>query len=183
MKPKTALSKRKATKPEVSSRLVNVIIQRVANGESLRAICRDEGMPPRTSVRKRINQSSSLRAQFARACEERAELLCDDLLDISDSTQVGEVVTTGPKGVEVKQADMLGHRQLQVDTRKWLLSKLMPHRFGERVEHTGAGGGAIQVEHGMSAKMLESLTALRSRLPAVSVEGAPAPIDVTPSKG
>lgn len=74
--------------------------------------------------------------------------------------------------------------QLRIDTRKWLLQKLLPARFGDRVEHTGAGGGAIQHEHGMSAKMLESLSALRLRLPAMQHgEGAPAPIDVTPSKG
>ena len=37
--------------------------------------------------------------------------------------------------------------RLRVDTRKWLLSKLAPKKYGDKVlnEHTGAYGGAIQV--------------------------------------
>lgn len=110
------------------------------------------------------------------------DVIAEEILDITDNTELGEIVTDGPKGVETKRADMLGHRTLKVDARKWLLSKLMPHRFGERVEHTGAGGGPVQVEHSLSAKMLDNLAALRLRLPAAPVAVAHV-IDVTPSRG
>lgn len=37
--------------------------------------------------------------------------------------------------------------RLRVDARKWLLSKMAPKKYGDKVtqEHTGANGGAIQV--------------------------------------
>ena len=184
MRPKTTLSKRKTAKPEVSARLVNVIIARVAAGETLTAICRDEGMPTYSRVMGRINQSSSLRSAYAHAREVRNDRMADELLDIAEDGTNDYVEKQGRNGTFVAlNEEHVRRSQLRIDTRKWLLAKLLPARFGERVEHTGAGGGAIQVEHGMSAKMLESLTLLRSRLPAIQGEGAPAPIDVTPIKG
>lgn len=182
MKPKTTLSKRKGAKPEVSARLVNAIIARVSAGETLTAICRDAGMPSYARVIGRINQSSDCRAAYAHAREVRNERMADELLDIAEDGTNDYVEKQGRNGTVVAlNEEHVRRSQLRIDTRKWLLSKLLPARFGERVEHTGAGGGAIQVEHGMSAKMLESLSLLRARLPAMVV--APAPIDVTPSKG
>ena len=37
--------------------------------------------------------------------------------------------------------------RLRVDARKWLLSKLAPKKYGDKLtqEHTGANGGAIEV--------------------------------------
>lgn len=124
-------------------------------------------MPAFSTAWDRINQSSSLRGQYARACARRTELMVDELLDITDTTQEGSIVTVGPKGTEVKTADMIAHRTLQVDTRKWLLAKLLPARFGDKVEHSGPGGGPIPVEHTLSAKLLTSLAGLRARLPAM----------------
>lgn len=40
--------------------------------------------------------------------------------------------------------------RLRVDTRKWLLSKLKPERYGDRVEHSGPQGGPIQHQVGVS---------------------------------
>jgi hypothetical protein len=35
---------------------------------------------------------------------------------------------------EERRGDMLGHRRLQVDTRKWYLSKVLPKKFGDKSE-------------------------------------------------
>ena len=182
----SSVTKTKQARPEITARLVNIIIRRVAAGETLTAICREEGMPSYARVTGRINQSSSLVSAYARARELRHERMADELLDIAEDGTNDFVEKQGRNGAFVALAEEHVRRsQLRIDTRKWLLSKLLPARFGDRVEHTGAGGGAIQVEHGMSAKMLESLTALRARLPVapgVGLDAVPAPIDVTPSK-
>lgn len=185
MTKKTTLSKRKVDKTELSTRLVNTIIARVSAGETLTAICREQGMPTYGRVMGRINQSSSLVASYARAREVRNERMADELLDIAEDGVNDYVEKQGRNGTFVAlNEEHVRRSQLRIDTRKWLLAKLMPGRFGDKVEHTGAGGGAIQVEHGMSAKMLESLTLLRARLPAVRGDSVPAaPIDVTPNKG
>ena len=69
---------------------------------------------------------------------------------------------------------MIEHRRLQVDTRKWLLAKLMPHRFGDRVETqvTGSNGGPIQVELSAAlAKVYGEVIDVESTSPPPSPQG------------
>ena len=33
--------------------------------------------------------------------------------------------------------------RLRVDTRKWLLAKVLPKVYGDKLQHTGEGGGAV----------------------------------------
>jgi hypothetical protein len=42
-------------------------------------------------------------------------------------------------------SDVVAHKRLQVDTRKWLLSKVLPKIYGDKIvqEHIGANGGPI----------------------------------------
>ena len=52
-------------------------------------------------------------------------------------------------------------QRLQVDTRKWMLSKLAPKRYGDRVtnELANAVGEALKLEHrGASAEQMLELT-------------------------
>jgi hypothetical protein len=44
-------------------------------------------------------------------------------------------------------SDVIAHTRLQIDTRKWLLSKMLPKVYGDKVqqEHTGKDGGPIQM--------------------------------------
>jgi hypothetical protein len=71
----------------------------------------------------------------------RAVLLdfwAEDIIDISDTQVEGERVVSKATGEEVTTEDMLGHRKLQVDSRKWLLSKLAPKKYGDKLQHGGA---------------------------------------------
>lgn len=72
--------------------------------------------------------------------------MADELLAICDETQEGVIETdkltkSGVPYTEVQRRDMLGHRQMRIDTRKWYLSKLAPKRYGDKIEieHKGAG--------------------------------------------
>jgi hypothetical protein len=42
-------------------------------------------------------------------------------------------------------SDVIAHTRVQIDTRKWILSKMLPKIYGDKItqEHTGAGGGPI----------------------------------------
>jgi hypothetical protein len=61
--------------------------------------------------------------RYARACEMRAEVIASETIDISDSV----------KGTDVNRD------RLRVDTRKWLLAKLHPKKYGDKldIEHSG----------------------------------------------
>ena len=63
---------------------------------------------------------------YARAREERADLLAKEILEIADAP--------------CKDAVEVAHARNRLDTRKWLASKLAPRKYGDRVEHDHKGG-------------------------------------------
>lgn len=117
------------------------ICERLASGESLRAICRDERMPPHPTVLGWVlDDLQGFADQYARARAIGLDVVADDLLDIADTPVIGEETEDDGDKVKVKRGDMLGHRKLQVDTRKWYLSKLAPKKYGDKqaVELSGS---------------------------------------------
>jgi hypothetical protein len=121
------------------------ICEQLADGMSLRAVCRQDGMPSIWSFLREVEADPALAQQYVRAKESGIEAMAADTLHIANTPQLGVIKTIKPDGtVEEKHADMIEHRRLQVDTRKWLLSKLAPKKYGDKVQHTGEGGGPIQ---------------------------------------
>ena len=114
------------------------ICERLADGESLRSICTDEDMPNKATVFRWLAAHDSFRDQYARARETQADTLFDEILNIADTPVEGERVKIGEDGkTETTREDMLGHRRLQIDARKWMASKLQPKKYGEKLELAG----------------------------------------------
>jgi hypothetical protein len=114
------------------------ICARLADGESLRSICRDKGMPDEKTVRTwALDNTEGFYPQYARAREIGYERLAEEILMIADTPQVGQKSVSKATGMEITEADMIEHRRLQVDARKWMLSKMLPKRFGDKLELGG----------------------------------------------
>lgn len=88
----------------------DAICERLADGESLRKICRDPAMPSTSTVCKWLGKNADFAEQYARARELQADALFDEVLDIADK---------GPTALEDTN-----DRRLQVDARKWMAGKL-----------------------------------------------------------
>lgn len=69
--------------------------------------------------------------RYARAKQLQAEILAAEILSIADTTQEGVKVVEKPTGMETITGDMIDHRRLRVESRKWLLSKLLPKKYGD----------------------------------------------------
>ena len=109
-------AKVKTGRPTIFSAALSVVIcDRLSEGESLRAICRDKEMPCRASVLRWLEANEPFRGQYARARRMGYELMADELADISDG-----------------DGDAARDR-LRVDTRKWLLSKTLPKIYGDKL--------------------------------------------------
>ncbi len=137
------MGKRKTDQQYVvyTDELAQQILDRIANGETLTSICREEGMPSYAGVKK----WKTLRPDFAAAYKEAREIgfdvLAEDCLAIADTPEVGEIVTEKSDGtVERRTEDMLAHRKLRVWTRLQLLKSWDPKRYGDmiRQEHSGS---------------------------------------------
>jgi hypothetical protein len=124
------------------------ICRELAEGKSLRAVCREPGMPSEATVRAwALDDVEGFAAQYTRAREIGYDRLADELLEIADTPKTGVKTTEKATGTETTHGDMIEHRRLQVDARKWMLAKMLPKKYGDRLtqEHTGPNGGPVQV--------------------------------------
>lgn len=108
-------------------------------------ICADDGFPADRTVYRWLEAHEEFRQQYARAREVQADTLSDEILDISNTPVIGAKTKTGKDGVEVTEGDMIEHRRLQVDARKWLASKLAPKKYGDKTDHNVAVSGKLMV--------------------------------------
>ncbi len=130
--------------PELGERICVLI----AEGLSLRNIEAVEGMPTKTTILRWLIRADCAEFcdQYARAKELQAEGEADEMIDIADTPQLGVIETIKPDGsVEVRKEDMLGHRKLRLETRKWILARRLPKKYGDKLtqEITGKDGGPI----------------------------------------
>lgn len=115
-----------------SEEIADEIIERMIEGEALRQICRDAHMPTAGAVVHWTEHNSAFAQRYARAREALADRIADELLELADSV-------AGCADMGVVQA-----ARLQIDTRKWIASKLMPRRYGEKVTLEGNPDAPLQ---------------------------------------
>ncbi len=121
------------------------ICERLAAGESLRAICRDEGMPDATSVFRWLEEDAEFATKYARAREVQAELLADEMVEIADDSTNDFMERKRRKGDEevtetAFDAEHVQRSKLRIETRRWIAEKLLPKKYGakQQVEHSGS---------------------------------------------
>lgn len=120
------------TRVEYSPEIVERILDRIAEGESLRKICADKGYPDRRTVLRWFEANRELATRCARARELQADSIFDELREISENGN--------PEDVQ--------RAKLRVSTLQWMAAKLAPKRYGEKLlaEHSGPDGGSIPFE-------------------------------------
>lgn len=131
-----------------NTKVIGIICARLAKGESLRKICLDDDMPDLSSIFKWLAEHPEFSQQYARAREEQAETLADEIIDIADdgSNDWMEINDPDNPGYRVN-GEAINRSKLRVDARKWVASKLKPKRYGEKVsqEISGPDGGDIPI--------------------------------------
>ncbi|WBC28456.1 terminase small subunit [Rhodobacteraceae phage LS06-2018-MD05] len=119
--------------------MFNKVIEYISNGMSLRKALEQDDVFSQNIWDKLIKDEEK-NLQYARACLQRADIIFDEMLEIADTPIEGVVIETDDNGrTKEKKGDMLGHRRLQIDSRKWILSKMNPKKYGDKIqtEHSG----------------------------------------------
>jgi len=147
-----AVPKKRGRPSKYTPEIAAEICERLANGELLNAICAEESTPSLTAVMEWVRDDREGFAQmYARAREVQIERMSHEIITISDDGSGDYVTRTREDGSEYEAVDQehIQRSKLRVDARKWLLSKLKPEKYGDRVSQdvqlTGAGGGPVQV--------------------------------------
>ncbi|MDP3845942.1 MAG: hypothetical protein Q8R10_05895 [Pseudomonas sp.] len=149
----TALAVRKTGRPTTYTPAVaSAICEKLADGMSLRKLCAQPAMPSMTTVLRWLVDETKpeFRLHYAHAREAQADLLAGEILEIADDSS-GDTFTDKDGNTRLDR-EFVARARLRVDSRKWLASKLAPKKYGDRIEHAGTDGGAIQ--HAVSVRFV-----------------------------
>jgi len=123
------------------------ILLSIEEGDSLRKALKKvnvssrtfyEWIKPKEDDEKLEKELKELRQkQYASACEERAFQIFEEILDIADD-QEGDVYYD-KDGNEKTNHNKIARSRLRVDSRKWMLAKMMPRKYGEKLDLTSDG--------------------------------------------
>ena len=117
---------------------------------SLRSALSQSNMPSNETFYKWLDEDKDKTKQYARACNKRADLIFEDILDIADESHSDKKVLED--GREVIDNEVVQRSRLRIDARKWMLSKMNPKKYGDKIQQEHSGGIAIEQITGMKIK-------------------------------
>lgn len=100
---------------EYSEAIADLICESIADGKSLRSVCRAETMPSKSTVFRWLRENKEFRDHYAMSMEARADSHADDIVDIADDP------TLDPND-----------KRVRIDARKWTASKLKAKVYGDK---------------------------------------------------
>jgi hypothetical protein len=112
---------------EFSQEIADEICAHIASGKSLRSYCMQSGTVDAATVYRWLEKHESFRDMYARARVILYEHWADEIGDIADLENETDV----------------NRARLRVDARKWLLSKMLPRKYGERLQ--AEVGGTLSI--------------------------------------
>ena len=101
---------------ELTSEAVAEILTRIAQGESVNKITSDERLPSYRTFFRALLDDEDLRKRYTFVTEVREQRLFDQIIEIADSASTAEDAQIA---------------KVQIDARKWALSKMNPKKYAE----------------------------------------------------
>ena len=110
-----------------SQKIADQVCALLIDGVSLVKICEREGMPSRSTLHKWLEQRPAFQLAYQQARQIWADTMFSRIWEIADGGSA-----------EDTQRD-----RLRVDSLKWMLARINPRRYSERLELTGAEGSPL----------------------------------------
>ena len=95
----------------------------IALGRSLRKVCLEDWSPCMSTIFRWLLTNKEFKEQYAIASQQKADAHADEIQDLADDVELDQMAIAKAK--------------LQIDTRKWIASKLKPKKYGEKIEVGG----------------------------------------------
>lgn len=115
---------------DYSEEVAQEILHQIATTSfGLSRICELPGMPPKATVFSWLSLNPDFADRYARMKELQCQIYAEETIDISDFAT--------PEDFQVAR--------LRIDTRKWHLSKLLPKKYGDKIQNelTGKDGAPL----------------------------------------
>lgn len=108
------------------------VCQLLEDGKSLRAAATEAGTTHST-ILAWVKENTAFANQYTHAREVGYKLLADEIIDISDEKEV-QVRYDGEDTTLDLSPTAVARNRLRVDTRKWMLSKMLPKIYGDKLD-------------------------------------------------
>ncbi len=105
-------------------------------------------MPACSTVFLWLQKDPSFSEQYTRAREAQADALADELLEICDDGRNDWMQNADPDNPGWRfNGEHVQRSRLRMDARRWLAAKMLPKKYGDRVEqhHTGDAAHPVVV--------------------------------------
>lgn len=119
--------------------------RRLADGRTVRSICTDDDMPATQTIYNWLNTYPKFLEQYARSKEIHADAIADECFQIADTSDADTAFDE--YGNPKPNHEYIQRSKLRIDTRKWYLSKVLPKKYGDKVEQTIVGDPEKPVHH------------------------------------
>lgn len=135
--------------PTITKEISDFIFKHVGEGISVRKVCdmgikEIEGFPSSRSTifhwlilaeeKDAPQELIDFSDQYHKAQQAKAESLADDMTDISDDDSLD--LAFKEDGTSYIDREHIMRSKLRVDTRKWVAERLLPKKYGARVEQS-----------------------------------------------
>ncbi len=114
----------------------NSIIKFVSEGNSLKESC-DKARLDKSTFYRWIKDDKEKSDMYAHAREDRADLLFEEILEIADES--AKDIYEDKDGNKKVDHESIQRSRLRVEARKWVLSKMQPKKYGDKVDLTSDG--------------------------------------------
>jgi hypothetical protein len=94
-------------------------------------------MPARSTVYLWLATHNDFSDQYARAMEARTDAMAEEIIEIADDGR--NDTYADDDGHEMTNHDVIARSRLRVDAHKWLMPKMAPKKYGDRVTQVQAG--------------------------------------------
>jgi hypothetical protein len=101
------------------------ILREIEQGNSLISILRRKEFPSTATFYQWLEADEDKAKRYVRACEIRADVIFEDIIDIADHSDEDHTPFTG--------ANVVQRDRLKIDARKWIVAKLHPKKYSDRV--------------------------------------------------
>jgi transposase-like protein len=122
----------------------------IADGGSLRSVCKKKGMPSKATVFRWLREHTDFAKLYERATDDRADGQIEEIVEIADAVAVDKAAIQKAK--------------LRIYARIEAAQKMKPRKYGRQLQLTGEGGGPV--DHRVTTMTDEQLEAEIAKLAA-----------------
>lgn len=133
-----------------SKKLANEMFALLAQGKSIVYICKKDKFPCLSTFFNWLDEIPEFLDRYEKAQQLKAQFLAEELIDICDDTgsdvQFSEDSDENGQGAKPFICkENTAQRRLKIDTRKWVAAKLMPKKYGEKLQQDLNHSGIISI--------------------------------------